>query len=113
MPKVLYCEAAALKLFVFHPDGLIYPCPEAVGMKELAIGKYYPDWIMDEANMKLWRAQTILTRAQCRTCEISTFCGGGCVLNALLKNGNITVPECENAPEMLAVYFDKIRQAIS
>jgi uncharacterized protein len=112
-PKVLFCEAAALKLFVFHPDGRIYPCPESVGMNELAIGKYYPEWKMDEANMELWRAQTILSRPQCRECEISTFCGGGCVLNALLKNGSMAHPECENAQELLSAYFDKISQAIS
>lgn len=112
-PKILFCEAAALKLFVFHPDGRIYPCPEANGMETLAIGKYYPEWEMDEAQAELWRAQTILTRPKCRNCEISTFCGGGCVLKALLTNGSMATPDCENAPEVLTTYFNWIGQALN
>ena len=112
-PKVLYCEAAALKLYVFHTDGSIYPCPEGVGMEPLAIGRYFPEWVMDSDSMKLWQSQTILTRAQCRDCDIATFCGGGCVLNALLKNGSMSVPECENAEEVLQAYFQQIGQAVT
>jgi uncharacterized protein len=113
VPKILYCEAAALKLFVFHPDGRIYPCPESVGMERMAIGMYYPGWTMNEANVKQWREQTILQRERCRGCDISTFCGGGCVLYALLQNGSMSQPECENAPEILEAYFRQVSLALA
>ena len=111
VPKVVYCEAAALKLFAFHPDGRIYPCPEAVGMEHLAVGTYCPTLELDERKAAPWRGQTILARNRCRTCAIATFCGGGCVLTALLQNGTMAEPVCEDAPEILEQYFGQVRDA--
>jgi uncharacterized protein len=111
IPKVIYCEAAALKLFAFHPDGRIYPCPEAVGIEGLAVGTYHPKLSLDERRTAQWREQTILRRSRCRTCEIATFCGGGCVLTALLQNGTMAEPVCENAQEILELYFGQVRDA--
>ncbi|HEU0142289.1 MAG TPA: SPASM domain-containing protein [Bryobacteraceae bacterium] len=108
IPKVLYCEAAGLKLFAFHPDGRIYPCPEAIGTEALAIGVYHPAFHIDRGRARRWRHQTILNRARCRTCDISTFCGGGCVLTALMANGSMSEPVCENAADVMQCYFEKI-----
>lgn len=109
VPKVLYCEAAASQLMAFHPDGRIYPCPEAVGMQHLAIGTYFPEFRLDRQKMRPWRQQTIMDRPQCAACNISTFCGGGCVLTALMQNGDMSVPDCEEAPEILEMYFAQTR----
>ena len=45
--RVTYCGGTALRLFVFHPDGRLYPCYEAVGRPDLAVGTYYPETRMD------------------------------------------------------------------
>ncbi len=111
VPRVVYCEAAGLKHLSFHPDGRLYPCPETVGMTELAIGTYHPTFALDRHMAKRWHHQTILHRAQCRACEISTFCGGGCILAALTQNGDASSPACEGAPELLAAYLRQIRTA--
>ncbi len=111
LPKVVYCEAAALKSFAFHPDGLIYPCPETVGVKQMAIGEYYPKFILNPPKAELWGHQTILHREQCRNCDISTFCGGGCVLTALMQNNSMSLPICENAPDILQYYLGQIHYA--
>jgi uncharacterized protein len=105
VPKVNYCEAAALKLFVFHPDGHIYPCPEAVGRPELSIGTYRPQFDLDPERCRLWTGQTILERAECRDCPISTFCGGGCVLAAIEHHGTPDAAYCEGAPDVLTTFF--------
>jgi uncharacterized protein len=107
VPKVNYCEAAALKLFVFHPDGYIYPCPEAVGRSELSIGTYRPQFELDAERCALWTGQTILERAECRDCPISTLCGGGCVLAAIEHHGTPDAAYCEGAPDVLATFFDQ------
>jgi len=104
-PKVLYCEAAASKLMAFHPDGRIYPCPEAIGMQHLAIGTYFPEFRLDRKKARPWRQQTIMNRPRCAGCNISTFCGGGCILTALMQNGDMSVPDCEEVPEILEMYF--------
>lgn len=108
LPKVLYCEAAAMKLFAFHPDGNIYPCPETVGMQEMAIGTYHPNFTLDSVKTQRWQDQSILKREQCPDCGISTFCGGGCILTALIQNGTMSKPDCENAPEILQSYFGRL-----
>ncbi len=110
-PKVLYCEAAAFKLFAFHPDGRIYPCPETVGKEPLAVGTYYPRFALDRSRARQWRRQTILNKERCRSCEISTFCGGGCILAALMQNGTMTEPVCDDAKALLEFYFGEIRRA--
>ena len=107
-PKVSYCDATAQKYIIFHPDGRIYPCPESVGMEDLSIGQYYPDVYIDQKKIALWQNQTILQREQCKSCEISTFCGGGCVLAALRTNGTMHKPVCEDAQEIIALYLQKI-----
>ena len=112
IPKVVYCEAAALKLFVFHPDGQIYPCPEAVGRSELSIGSYFPDFKIYPERLLPWQDNTILQRQQCPSCEISTFCGGGCILTALLQNGSAIKPVCEEAPEIITNYLNKITSLV-
>lgn len=108
-PHVTYCEAAALKLFVFHPDGCVYPCPETVGSPDLAIGKYDPRFVLDAARVAPWAEQTILRRPSCRECAISTLCGGGCVLAALRQNGTAETPVCEEAPAVVATYLGQLR----
>lgn len=110
-PRVLYCEAEALKLFAFHPDGRIYPCPEAIGTDAVAIGSYHPEFRIDRSRARLWRRQTVQSRTRCRDCSISTFCGGGCVLKALTENGSMAEPSCENAEDVMRIYLEKICDA--
>ncbi|HEY9245938.1 MAG TPA: SPASM domain-containing protein [Candidatus Methanoperedens sp.] len=112
IPKVVYCEAAALKLFIFHPDGRIYPCPESVSMHDLAIGTYFPDFHLHSEKTLPWQNPTILQRERCPSCEVSTFCGGGCILTALLENGSMRQPVCEDTPEIIAAYFNNITNSI-
>jgi uncharacterized protein len=107
-PKVNYCDAAVAKYFIFHPDSRIYVCPESVGTEDLAIGHYYPDVYINQEKISLWLNQTILQREQCKSCEISTFCGGGCTMASLTKNGTMQEPACEDAQEIIALYFQKI-----
>lgn len=108
IPKVIYCEAASLKLFAFHPDGRIYPCPETVGVADLAIGTYYPEFALNYQNAKQWAGQTILKRRQCRECDIATFCGGGCALASLLQHGSMSQPVCEDAESIVDSYFSHV-----
>ena len=112
IPKIVYCEAAAFKLFVFHPDGQIYPCPESVSTSDLAIGTYFPIFHFYPERSLQWQNQTILQREQCPSCEVSTFCGGGCILTALLQNGSMRKPVCEDTPEIITAYLNKITNLI-
>ena len=54
----------------------------------------------------MWRGNTILKKKKCLDCKISTLCGGGCAVEALMKNGDLHKPVCDNAPQVLRKYFD-------
>jgi uncharacterized protein len=112
VPRVNYCEAVALKLLVFHPDGSVYPCPEVLGQPRHAIGTYDPVLVLDEARAAPWRQQTVLGRESCHTCPISTFCGGGCRLAAISENGTGDVPACEHARELVQAWFGRLDAAL-
>lgn len=111
-PKTMFCEANAAMLYVFHPDGHIYPCPETVGVQKYALGTYFPKFKLNNRRLKLWGRQTILKKKKCRECNIATFCGGGCALGALTKNGSMSRPECDSAPEILEAYLSSLKEPI-
>lgn len=110
-PRVVQCAAAALKYFVFHPDGHIYPCPQLSGIKDMAIGTYSPELVLDRSKTALWTERTIMSRRDCHECPISTFCGGGCIAASIVRSGATDAAFCENRPELLKAYFEQIREA--
>jgi uncharacterized protein len=108
-PRANYCEATGLKLFVFHPDDQIYPCPETVGNPALAIGRYHPELELDPARTAPWLASSVLARTACTECPIATLCGGGCTLAAIRRHGGTAEPVCEEAPALVAGYLGRLR----
>jgi uncharacterized protein len=111
-PRVNYCEAVALKLFVFHPDDHVYPCPEIAGAPTHALGTYRPWLRLDQTQVARWRRQTVLDREDCHDCVISTLCGGGCALAALTGNGTMGRPACEGALQLVRAWFSRLHAAL-
>lgn len=108
IPKVMYCEATDMKLFVFHPDGRIYPCPESIGLQHHAIGSFDPAFRIDSHSANKWLNQTILSRDHCRDCAVSTFCGGGCTLLNATQGDCAGAIACENARDILEAYLGQV-----
>jgi uncharacterized protein len=107
-PRATFCGGAALRLFVFHPDGRIYPCYELTGQPRVAIGTYHPEYRMDRNVSEQWSGARLLRQRECFECTISTFCGGGCASGALAKKGAVDAPFCEGAMEAFDRYFNLI-----
>ena len=105
-PMFQYCEANGLNAYVFGADGYIYPCSEMLDQPELAIGTFYPSFEIDEAKAAPWRKRSILTMPKCRTCEIATFCGGGCAYQALKQHGSPLEPACYGADKVIEAFLD-------
>ena len=89
-PRYWYCEASTDKQFVFTPEGLIYSCTEAVGKPDHAIGRFAPALDLWQDQTGLWIGRTILSHPKCRTCSISTLCGGGCHFAARIRSAGST-----------------------
>jgi uncharacterized protein len=77
-PRYWYCEQGTGKQWVFTPDGYIYTCTEAVGKPAHAIGRFDPALDIWRGTASNWLGRTILSHPKCRSCQISTLCGGGC-----------------------------------
>lgn len=103
LPTFTYCEATEGSVYVFGPDGAIYPCPDAVIDRKWAVGEYAPLFWLDEEQMKMWR-RDIFSIPSCRDCEIATLCGGGCALVPLEKGAS--TPDCNGASETLHAYLN-------
>jgi uncharacterized protein len=109
-PRATFCGGTALRLFVFHPDGRIYPCYEVMGQTNIAIGTYYPEYRLDRNMSQQWSGARLLQQQECFDCTISTFCGGGCASGALAKTGALKGAFCEGAHEVFDRYFNLIKQ---
>ncbi|MGD2250917.1 MAG: radical SAM protein [Candidatus Methanofastidiosia archaeon] len=109
-PRVSYCIAHYGR-FGFDADGYVYACGNASGKKEYAIGRYYPEFTIDDSKASVWRKKRFIVMPECTECAIAPMCGGGCILQSLLKYEGKT-PFCpeilENLTAAVTYYFDKI-----
>jgi len=78
--------------YMVDPYGYIFPCLLAVGVNELAIGKYYPAVEFKENSI---RNRNIDTIPKCRECIYSLLCGGGCAIS-LGNYSDVFKPVCFN-----------------
>jgi uncharacterized protein len=108
-PLLYYCEANNFEQAVFGPDGHIYACTEGMGNPEMAIGQFRPALKINEEAIKMWNGRNVLTIEKCKECDIAFLCGGGCAYSALVVNGDINEPVCNNARETIFAYLDYIK----
>ena len=111
-PCFQYCEANSPNFFVFGADGLIYPCGEAIGNPELAIGRFLPTHELWPDKEQLWRTRSIASIPECRECNIAGFCGGGCTFAAFIQHGSPNVGMCGHAHEVLQYHCQELGKGL-
>lgn len=111
-PKFKYCAANRHGYFVFGPDGLIYPCTEAAGHKELAVGEFIPTFKIYSDKLDLWYKRSILDIPKCQHCQIAPLCGGGCTYAAYGINGNVSDPYCHQAKQIISQYLKENKNSL-
>lgn len=107
-PRFVNCESNLLELNVFCPDGHIYVCPESIGNKDIAIGKFSPRLEFDSDKINIWKERTIAKMEECCLCKFSPICGGGCTYSSILIFKKYNNPVCERFQEVLDT-FVKLR----
>ncbi|MBM2832383.1 MAG: radical protein, partial [Dehalococcoidia bacterium] len=103
-PCFQYCEANSPNFFVFGADGFIYPCGEAIGNRDMAIGRFLPQYESWPDREQIWRGRSTSNIPQCRECNLAGFCGGGCTFSALARHGTPQAAVCSNAQQVLEHY---------
>lgn len=73
------------------PGGDIYPCHQFVGHSEYKMGSVL-EKSFDREMKKMFEAQNVYTKEECRGCWAKFYCGGGCAANARFLSGGLDKP---------------------
>lgn len=92
---------AGIKRLCFDPFGDLYACAGFAGMKNFAVGKFYPELKYYSDVLEAWEKRTILTLPKCKKCPYNLLCGGGCTYNAVIMNNSIHSSPCFGIRELL------------
>lgn len=111
-PRFHYCEADRGEIYVFCPDGLLYVCPESIGDRRNAVGRYSPRYQLWPRRLQRWQNRNVLTLPECQRCNIATFCGGGCAYAALRRHGTPAHGICGDTPEIVKAYVRVLQRRL-
>jgi len=89
-PVLFRCEAV-MGMYIFDPHGDVHVCLEAVGQRGLRVGRFDPQWDIDETAFSRWTHRNVLAMEECRNCKIRFICAGGCTIESFNHDG---VPGC-------------------
>lgn len=88
------CEAQ-INFWAFDLHGNVYPCWDACGLEEMAVGRFHPKVEIDEAKLLRWRRRSALDIDECQDCHASAHCGGGCQFLAYEHEKRFDAPACD------------------
>jgi len=106
-PKFFFCSSNVGRTYVFDPYGDMYNCMFAIGQKDLVIGKYAPQLVLNKKYLKIWE-KDITKLDECVNCKFALICGGGCTyqkIRGLITPGN----QCQVKEEIVV----GLREAIN
>jgi uncharacterized protein len=105
LPSYDTCPASKSE-WVFDLYGDIYGCTATTGQDEYKLGTFYPDFKLNEKEVKEWQERNVLTIPECQTCDVSLICGGGCGAIAKNRTGRVKGPDCRPIKEILTLGLD-------
>ncbi|MDA8229286.1 MAG: radical SAM protein [Desulfitobacterium hafniense] len=100
LPSYDTCPACKTE-WVFDLYGDIYGCTATTGQDEFKLGTFYPEKTLNQQSVSEWQERSILTIPECKGCEVSLICGGGCGAVAKSKTGKVLAPDCRPIKEIL------------
>lgn len=111
LPSYDTCPACKTE-WVFDLYGDIYGCTASAGQDEFKLGTFYPEYQLKDQEVKEWQDRSVLTIPECKDCEVSLICGGGCGAIAKDRTGRVQGPNCRPIKELLTLglnyYGDQI-----
>lgn len=109
LPTFDTCPACKTE-WVFDLYGSIFGCTANTGRDEYKLGSFYPQFEFKQSEVEQWQQRNVLNIPECRNCDVSLICGGGCGVVAKEKNGPILSPDCRPIKGILAqglAYFSE------
>jgi uncharacterized protein len=94
LPSIKACGATRENTYLFGPEGLLYACMNEVGIRERAVGSWFPDWkLYDYVN--IWKQRDFTKIEECNDCKYAFVCAGGCPRAVEKKHGTLYAPACD------------------
>ncbi len=100
LPTYDTCPACKTE-WVFDLYGDIYGCTATTGQEEYKIGTFFPAYQLNRQEVKQWQERNIFTIPECRECNVSLICGGGCGAVANHQWSKVLAPDCRPIKEVL------------
>lgn len=98
--KSSFCGAHT-GMYIFDPNGDIYPCWDVFGNKDHIIAKYKDKVVFTDANTR-WNNRIISNISTCRKCKYALTCGGGCVSTIAQTYKELNKPNCMDHPKVFS-----------
>lgn len=102
LPSYDTCPACKTE-WVYDLYGDIYGCTASTGQDEFKLGTFYPEYTIKEKETKDWEERSVLTIPECKDCDVSLICGGGCGAIAKDRTGRVQGPDCRPIKEILTL----------
>lgn len=97
-------------IIIFDPLGDIYSCWDVVGQREQRVGRYIPEFTIENELADKWFDSRV-SEQKCVNCKYVFFCGGGCLANAHRVTGKVKPGECNDFPRLfkygMQEFYDK------
>ncbi len=108
--KYVYCDYHTNRGYIIDPDGDVYKCGVAVGVKERRIGNLDSSGrlMMCSHQYYDWMSRSPLLIEKCRNCEFLPACGGGCAGVAHNIHSTYHMSDCRErylTPERIKFYL--------
>jgi uncharacterized protein len=110
LPPPLFDACPGTKTeWAFDFTGNIYACTATVGKTGEELGSFFPEMVLKNDIIEMISERDILSIKECRDCNVSLLCGGGCAAVAKSRNGYGNSADCRPVKELLelgiAAYF--------
>lgn len=101
LPLLDGCRACNPGLYVFCPDGKVYPCLELINIESCVIGEYHPKVKWFHTNLNKWRTYDPLSYSDCLGCKYIFICGGGCPAQKLIEWKSSNKKKCQQVIKVI------------
>ena len=87
-----YTCGAGKNYLAITPQGGVYPCHLLVGEDEFKLGSVDGNELDKEVRQQFYQPLHVLNREQCKDCWARYLCGGGCIGENYLTQGDLLTP---------------------
>ena len=110
-PKLKHCGAMKNQ-FILDCKSNVYKCWHGIGNNDYSIGKFYPEYKINQKKANAWLNRSVNNIEKCQTCKYRYICGTGCPAAKHMSEAQMDVsePSCNPFDEIIkAIILEKMK----